>query len=77
MSGCLEAEPGSDVNFQDVWQAIEKVLLEDSLSSKSPDTERPQFTELSPAKEFPGPTSVSKSGSVLTELSSVPPAPHP
>ena len=55
-----------------MWQAIEKVLLEDSLSSKSPDTERPQFTELSPAKEFPGPTSVPKSGSVLTELSSVP-----
>ena len=55
-----------------VWQAIEKVLLEDSMSSKSPDTERPQFTELSPAKEFQGPTSVTKSGSVLTELSSVP-----
>ena len=55
-----------------MWQAIEKVLLEDSMSSKSPDTERPQFTELSPAKEFPGPPSVPKSGSVLTELSSVP-----
>ena len=44
------------------------------MSGKSPDTERPHFTELSPAKEFSSqaPTSVTKSGSVLTELSSVP-----
>ena len=50
-----------------VWQAIEKVLLEDSMSGKSPDTERPQFTELSAAKEFP----LTKPGPELTELSSV------
>jgi len=35
--------PNPDVNFQDVWQAIEKVLLEDSL----PPTETAKFTQLS------------------------------
>jgi hypothetical protein len=43
----------SDVNFQDVWQAIEKVLLEDSLcqnGTNSDDT--PQFTELAPVPQL-------------------------
>jgi len=51
MSGDHEIQ--SDVNFQDVWQAIEKVLLEDSLCQNGTNSEdTPQFTELAPVPQL-------------------------
>jgi len=47
---CVDHDVQSDVNFQDVWQAIEKVLLEDSLVVGT--TEESQLTELSPVPQL-------------------------
>jgi len=48
----VDHEVQHDVNFQDVWQAIEKVLLEDALAhppQASQGSEEAQFTQLAPA----------------------------
>lgn len=50
----VDHEVHHDVNFQDVWQAIEKVLLEDSLChpGSGGGEDGPQFTQLAPVLQL-------------------------
>merc|ERR550519_2166892 len=53
----VDHEVQQDVNFQDVWQAIEKVLLEESFCQPGGGEEAPQFTQLAPVPQLQIPES--------------------
>jgi len=61
----VDHEVAPDVNFQDVWQAIEKVLLEDSLCQPVVGGEGQHFTQLAPVVHLLPPSEVPQGTSYL------------